>query len=649
MRPTSLPGGEPVLARLHDQALRALDVHRAELDQLVDREVGEVVASLHAAAGELRREIAVHALEIEQALLDALDLLLAADLLEQQRVLGPAAQLGHRHLIETFDLEHLADRDVGHLFQRREPLLNEEVREILIDVELLHEECPHPGGFLLGLPMRLLLGHEIDLPAGQLGGEPDVLPAAADRDREVLLVDDDVHRVLLLVDDDRRDVGRRERADHELGRVVGPEHDVHALAGELLRDRLHDRTAQADAGPDRVDALVVRVDRDLRSHSWVAGRRPDLENALLDLGDLEPEEFDDELGRGAREHELRAAQAAIDAQQVRAHAVADPQVLLRDHLVARQHRFHPARLDDRVAALHPLDRAVHELVAATEEVLQDLLALGVADLLQDHLLRGLRADAAELDRLERLLDVILDLHVAVLGLCFGQRDLLRGNLDRVVSDHLPAPERFVLAGVAVDRDAHVDVLGEALLGRRADRLLERAEHRVLVDVLLARQGIDEDQQFALHWPGVSYSFGTSRARSRLTNASETSAPSTSRSKPSSVAPRRTPTNRRRPFRGMRSRTSARSPTNRRKSAALLSTRSRPGEDTSSRSYAMPSTGRTRWSCRLTCSQSARVIPGRSPVSPAPRSMNTRRSRPPWPSSWWTSSYPRPAAVDSSTC
>jgi hypothetical protein len=29
---------------------------------------------------------------------------------------------------------------------------------------------------------------------------------AADRDREVLLVDDDVHAVLLLVDDDRRDL-----------------------------------------------------------------------------------------------------------------------------------------------------------------------------------------------------------------------------------------------------------------------------------------------------------------------------------------------------------------------------------------------------------------------------------------------------------
>jgi hypothetical protein len=264
------------------------------------------------------------------------------------------------------------------------------------------------------------------------------------------------------------------------------------------------------------------------------------------------------------------------------HAVADPQVLLGDHLVARQHRFDPARLDDRVAALHALDRAGYELVAAREEVLQDLLALGVADLLQNDLLRGLRADAAELDRLERLLDVVLDLDVAVLRLRLGQRDLLGRDLDRVVGHHLPAPERLVLAGVAVDGDAHVDVVGEALLGRRADRLLERAEHHVLVDVLLARERVDQEQQFPAHCFPLQ-SFGTRRARSRLTSANEISAPSTSRSTSSALAPRTTPTNLRRPFSGTRSRTSATSPWKRRKSAGFLSTRSSPGDETSSRS------------------------------------------------------------------
>ena len=100
---------------------------------------------------------------------------------------------------------------------------------------------------------------------------------------------------------------------------------------------------------------------------------------------------------------------AVDLLHVRAHAVADAQHLLGDQLVARDHAFDAARLDDHVAALDALDRAGEQVVLALEEVVQDLLALGVADLLQDHLLRRLRADAAELDRLERLLDDVAQL------------------------------------------------------------------------------------------------------------------------------------------------------------------------------------------------------------------------------------------------
>ena len=130
---------------------------------------------------------------------------------------------------------------------------------------------------------------------------------------------------------------------------------------------------------------------------------------FLDLRHLELEQPHQELGRDARQDELRALRGAVDLLHVGAHAVAHAQHLLRDQLVARDHAFDAARLDDHVAALDALDGAGQQVVLALEEVVQDLLALGVADLLQDHLLRGLRADAAELDRLERLLDDVAEL------------------------------------------------------------------------------------------------------------------------------------------------------------------------------------------------------------------------------------------------
>src|SRR5262249_60761482 len=118
-----------------------------------------------------------------------------------------------------------------------------------------------------------------------------------------------------------------------------------------------------------------------------------------------------------------------DRGHVAAHAVADSQVLLGDQLVAREHAFDAPRFDDHVTALDPLDRAREQVVLTLEEVIEDLLALGVADLLQNDLLCRLCADATEIDRLERLLD-----HVAEVK----RRVALPAVPDRALGRELPS-------------------------------------------------------------------------------------------------------------------------------------------------------------------------------------------------------------------
>jgi hypothetical protein len=237
------------------------------------------------------------------------------------------------------------------------------------------------------------------------------------------------------------------------------------------------------------------VHRNLRPDPRVARRRLDLEQPLLDLGYFELKELHDELRRGAREDELRPARLAVDLHHPGAHAVAHAQVLLGDHVLARQHGFQAPGLDDGAAALHALHGARDELVAARQEVVQDLLALGVADALQDHLLRRLRADAAELDVGDRLLDDVVELRVGLALLRLFHRQHLRGVPVRcIVRQDPPAPERLVRPGVAVDMHPHVDVLGVLLLGRRSERHLKRAEDDVARHILLAREHVHEHDQ-----------------------------------------------------------------------------------------------------------------------------------------------------------
>ena len=85
--------------------------------------------------------------------------------------------------------------------------------------------------------------------------------------------------------------------------------------------------------------------------------------------------------------------------------------LARDLLVAADHALGAAEIDDDMAELDALDDAGDDLAGAVLEFLMLALALGIADLLEDHLLGGLRGDAAEFDVGQRIDDEVADLGV----------------------------------------------------------------------------------------------------------------------------------------------------------------------------------------------------------------------------------------------
>mmetsp|Transcript_43697 Transcript_43697/g.77008 ORF Transcript_43697/g.77008 Transcript_43697/m.77008 type:complete len:607 (+) Transcript_43697:292-2112(+) len=482
-----------------DQRARRRFVQAGQFDQFVHGQIGQVIAGVDAAVGQLGQQLGRDAFQVAQVLRDLFDLLLAGDFHRQQRILGTGTQLGDGVLVEGLDLEHFLHRDIGHLFEAGEAFGDQDVGHFGIHVELLDEELAHRFAFLLVLGRRLLGGHDVDAPAGQLGRQAHVLTTTADCDGEVFLVDDDVHRVALFIDDDGLHIGRRQRADDELGGVFAPQHDVDTLASQLGGHAVDAGAAHADAGADGVDTAVVADDGDLGAAAAVAGAALDLQQALLDLGHFLREQFLHELGRGARQHDLRAALGRVHAEDDGAHAVTGAQVLLRDHLAALEAAFDAAALDNDVALVQALDRADEDLFAARHEVVQQLLALGIADLLQDDLLGGLGTDAADRHRLDRLLDMVVHLDVGNLLLSFEQQDLGIGVLQASLIGHdMPAAEGLVLAGIAVHADADVGLTAVDLLGGRGQRGFHRTEHDIALHALLARDRIHQHQHFAVH-------------------------------------------------------------------------------------------------------------------------------------------------------
>ena len=339
------------------------------------------------------------------------------------------------------------------------------------------------------------LGQDVDLRSGQLRGEADILAAAADGQRQLVVGHHHLDPAFLLVDDDAADGRGLERVDDEGRGVLAPRDDVDLLALKLLDDRLDAAALHADAGADRVDRAVVADDADLGAAARIAGGGLDLDDAVVDLGHFLREQLLHEVGMGAAEEDLRPTGFAGDAQDERADTVADADHFARDLCVAADDALGAAKVDDDMAELDALDDAGDDLARAVLEFLILALALGVADLLEDDLLGGLGGDAAEFDRRQRIDDEVADRGVLLELLRALQVDLLEIILD--LFDHFDDAPQAKVAGDRVELGADVVLGAVAGAGGALDRVLHRLDDDALVDQLLARDRIGDGEQLGL--------------------------------------------------------------------------------------------------------------------------------------------------------
>ncbi len=108
----------------------------------------------------------------------------------------------------------------------------------------------------------------------------------------------------------------------------------------------------------------------------------------------------------AGEKNLRPTLFAAHIINISANPVAVAEGLARQGLIAPNDGFAAPEVDNDIAVFDTLDDAVDDLADAVLELIVLPLALGVANLLDDHLLGVLGGDAAEIDRRKRLGDEI---------------------------------------------------------------------------------------------------------------------------------------------------------------------------------------------------------------------------------------------------
>src|SRR5690606_5253784 len=161
--------------------------------------------------------------------------------------------------------------------------------------------------FLAALLRSLGIGHDVDLVAGQLAGQADILPPASDREAELVVGHDNLDPPLFFIEHNAADSRGLERVDDEGGRILAPGDDVDLLALLFLDLSLHAAALHADAGVDRIDAGIVADRADLGAAARIAGGGLDLNDAVVDCGHFLREQLLHEVGMRTGEEDLRTA------------------------------------------------------------------------------------------------------------------------------------------------------------------------------------------------------------------------------------------------------------------------------------------------------------------------------------------------------
>src|ERR1035438_101806 len=344
----------------------------------------------------------------------------------------------------------------------------------------------HGGLHLLAL---LLFALDVHLPPKQLGRQADVLALFADGQRELRIVHDHFHVLFERVDDGHAaDLRRAQCVRGERHRILRVFDDVDLFAAQLADDGLHAHAFHAHASAHAIHVAVAALHRDLGALAGVPRAPLDGHGAVVNLRNFLLEQAHHQLRGGARHQHPRTLAGFVHHADDAAHAVAHAVTLQAGLLLLRQARLRLAQIQNVIGTFHPLHGAVHQFAGAAGVLVKDRFALGLAHLLENHLLGGLRRDTAEQVGLFRNADLGADLGFRIDAARLGQRHFLGRvfhHLDRLLDgEKLEGPGLLVQLGDIVFRVAEVLARGDQ------HGVLDGVQYDLRINALFLAQYLD---------------------------------------------------------------------------------------------------------------------------------------------------------------
>src|SRR6266436_1738810 len=350
------------------------------------------------------------------------------------------------------------------------------------------------------LPL-LFLALDVDLPAQQLGRQPDVLPLLANGQRQLGVVHHHFEVLLGLVDHGHAaDFGRLQSLLRKRHGILVILDDVDLLAAQFADDGLHAHAFHADASAHSIHVLVLRHHGNLGALAGFPRDGPNHHRPVVDFGNFGLEQMLHQIRRRTRHHHLRTLRSLLDARDDHAHALSDGKRLQARLLLAWHARFGFADVENDVWTFDALHGRVHDLTHARDVLVVNRVALRLAHLLENHLLGKLGRDAAE-DAFGHFRNLQLPAHFDVR---VQLASVFEGHLqDRIlhllgILDHGLDRECTDLAGVLVQFGPEVFLRLVVLAGSHHNGVFHRTDHNLRINPFFPAQRVDRVIELTCH-------------------------------------------------------------------------------------------------------------------------------------------------------
>ena len=221
-------------------------------------------------------------------------------------------------------------------------------------------------------------------------------------------------------------------ADKFAGIVAVPE-NVDLFPVDLPDNCLDPDALDADAGSDRINGPVRRIDSDLGPVTGFPDNPLDLDNIVVDLRNLDFKEVADKLGTPAGQDNPGSAVIFFDTVEIRLDAFTNLEFFAGRLVTPGHDALGLAEIDKVHPVFLALDISINDLALAMDVLVIDDIALDLPQFLRDDLPCGLGCNSAEFIDGKGNQDLVSDVRFGFKCPCRFQIDIKTGCRSSTIS------------------------------------------------------------------------------------------------------------------------------------------------------------------------------------------------------------------------